>query len=161
MVKSSLWRLLNHRKSTIQAGKTCLALFHRIHLLRLGVVRFLWIGHPRRIANNRLIQNWERIAWHLAPVMNRWHNKEGGKRNKELRSNGETGAHQPGVWWAQSVGTFPCLWDTYCCPTMALWLTLQSLHFRGETSRGVLLLLSPLGNPGNCQPACRIVKDVK
>lgn len=29
--------------------------------------------------------------------------------------------------------------------------TLQSLHFSRETRRGVLLLLSPLGNPGKCQ----------
>jgi hypothetical protein len=44
---------------------------------------------------------------------------------------------------------------------MAQQLTLQSLHFKGETSRGVLLLLSALGNLGKCQPACIIVKDMK
>lgn len=37
---------------------------------------------------------------------------------------------------------------------------LQNLHFKGETSRGVLLL-SPLGNPGKCQSVCIIVKDMK
>lgn len=37
---------------------------------------------------------------------------------------------------------------------------LQNLHFKGETSRGVLLL-SPLGNPGKCHSVCIIVKDMK
>lgn len=36
----------------------------------------------------------------------------------------------------------------------------QNLHFKGETSRGVLLL-STLGNPGKCQSVCIIVKEMK
>ena len=36
----------------------------------------------------------------------------------------------------------------------------QNLHFKGETSRGVLLL-SPLGTPEKCQSVGIIVKDIK
>lgn len=36
----------------------------------------------------------------------------------------------------------------------------QNLHFKGKTSRGVLLL-SPLGTPGKCQSVGIIVKDMK
>lgn len=114
LVKSSLWITGNTQTKQESVPWP----FPRSSPPATGVAHFPWIGHPRRIATNRLIQNWERIAWHLAPVMNRWHNKERGKRNKEPRSNGETRAHQPGVC-KESVGTFPCLWDAYCCPTMA------------------------------------------
>lgn len=141
----------------------CPGFFHVVHLLQSGVVRFSWIGHPRRIANNRLIQSWERIAWHVAPGMNRWHNKERGKRNKEPRVMGRPGltSQASGKLWVWEL--FPASethivvqqwhssWrckvsiskqkaaEVFCCSFGKSWKVPASLHYC-ETWRKMLKL---------------------